>query len=47
VLAALAYDGDPSGKALLAFPIVMGLLGIPCALVGMLIGFAVWLFRRD
>jgi hypothetical protein len=47
VLAALAYDGNSPGKALLAFPIVMGLLGIPCALVGMLIGFAVWLFRRD
>jgi ABC-type multidrug transport system permease subunit len=47
VLAVLMFDGEPSGKSLLAFPIFMGILGIPCALVGMLIGFAIWLFRRD
>jgi hypothetical protein len=50
VLAVLVFDmfeGGPSGKSLLAFPIVMGVVGIPCALMGMLIGFVIWLFRRD
>jgi hypothetical protein len=43
----LAVGGDLEAKALLAFPIFMGILGVPCALVGMLVGFVIWLFRRD
>jgi hypothetical protein len=41
------YDGGPPGKMLLAFAIFMGLLAIPGALLGMLIGFVVWLFGRE
>jgi hypothetical protein len=47
VFAVVLFNGDPTGKALLAFPIFMGVLGIACALVGKLIGFATWLFRRS
>ena len=42
-----AFEGDPSPKDLLAYAILMGLLAIPCSIAGMLVGFAVWVCRRN
>jgi hypothetical protein len=42
----MLHDAPFSAKELLGFPIFMGLLGVPCALVGTLIGIAVWICRR-
>jgi len=42
-----AIWGDLSLKALLAYPILMGLFAIPCSIAGMLVGFAVWVCRRN
>jgi hypothetical protein len=38
--------GDSSLKGLLAYPILMGILAIPCAIAGMLVGFVVWIWQR-
>ena len=42
-----AIGGDLSLEALLAYPILMGLLAIPCSIAGMVVGFAVWAYRRN
>jgi hypothetical protein len=38
--------GGSTLKGLLAYPILMGILAIPCAIAGMLVGFAVWIWQR-
>ena len=43
LLACCIIGGDVSLKGLLAFPMLMGIVAIPCALAGMLI----WLNGRD
>jgi hypothetical protein len=42
---AFTAAGQPE-NLLPALPIFTGLFGIPCAVAGMLIGLAVWIFRR-
>ncbi len=39
--------GGPVEKALITMLIRMGVFGVLCAIVGMLGGFAIWLFARD
>jgi hypothetical protein len=46
-LSVLAPGGGSSEKMLLGIAIMTGLLGVPCAVAGMLVGFAIWLFGRS
>jgi hypothetical protein len=41
-----AFEDDPS-PAPHSYPILMGVLAIPCSIAGMLVGFAVWVYRRS
>jgi hypothetical protein len=47
LLACCIIGGEgPSLEGLLAFPMLMGIVAVPCALAGMLVGFAVWIWQR-